>query len=232
MEKYKHIFFDLDHTIWDFEANAKLTMHALYEDFELASIGITNFDNFFNAYSEHNHKLWARYTKGFIRQEELRWKRMWHTLLDYKIANEGLSKEMSTKYLDLLPTRTKLFPYTHELLTYLKSKNYMLHIITNGFEDVQHNKIKNSNLSQYFTNIITSQGSNSVKPEKAIFDYAMQKANAIAANCVMIGDNIDADIQGGINAGIDTIFVNHIQAIPSIKATFEVASLQEITTIL
>ena len=109
---YEHLFFDLDHTLWDFEVNSKETLHNLYEEQNLLAKGIEDFDAFFNQYSHHNHRLWDRYTKGFIKQDELRWKRMWLTLLDYKIADEKLSKEMSHDYLDILPDKTNLFPST------------------------------------------------------------------------------------------------------------------------
>jgi putative hydrolase of the HAD superfamily len=230
--RYKHLFFDLDHTLWDFELNAKETLSELYVKFSLKEKGIDVFDSFFKQYSLHNEKLWDRYTKGFIKQDELRWKRMWLALLDYRIADEALAKKMSAQFLELLPTKKNLFPYTLEILNYLQAKNYQLYLVTNGFENVQYNKIKNSNLQQYFQYVITSEASNSLKPNKEIFEYALQKANAVAKESVMIGDNLDADIQGGINAGIDTIFVNHLNVVPHIKATYEIKHLKELETIL
>ena len=118
---YKDLFFDLDHTLWDFELNAKETMQELYINHHIASLGITDFDAFFNIYAAHNHRLWDRYAKGFIKQEELRWKRIYLSLLDFKIANEQLSKEMSLEFLQILPTKKKLFPHTIEILNYLPS---------------------------------------------------------------------------------------------------------------
>ena len=208
---YKDLFFDLDHTIWDFELNSKETLWDLHLKYELEAKGINNFDEFYSIYSVHNHKLWDRYTKGFIKQEELRWKRIYLSLLDYKIADEALSKEMSVDYLDILPNKKNLFPYTIEILEYLKSKDYSMHLITNGFESVQFKKIKNSNLADYFTEVITSEASNSLKPNKEIFEYALKASNAKLETSIMIGDNESADIQGAINAGMDSIFVNHLQ---------------------
>jgi len=164
--KYRHLFFDLDHTLWDFETNAKETLQDLYLAHQLANLGIADFDAFFERYSYHNERLWDRYTKGFIKQEELRWKRMWLTLLDYKIANEPLSRQLAIAFLELLPTKKNLFPYTIEILNYLSDKGYVMHLITNGFESVQHNKLRNSNLSSYFKVVITSEASNSLKPNK------------------------------------------------------------------
>lgn len=232
MKQYKHLFFDLDHTLWDLEANAKETMYELYIQYKLLEIGITDFDIFFEKYSVHNEKLWNRYTKGFIKQEELRWKRLWLTFLEYKIANEKLSKEMAVDFLNILPTKKNLFPYTIEILEYLKNKNYNLHLITNGFEAVQFKKISNSNIQIFFQEVITSESSNSLKPNKEIFDFALQKARANVQESIMIGDNVEADIQGGINAGMDTVFVNHLNIKTNVQPTFSVTHLQQIENIL
>jgi putative hydrolase of the HAD superfamily len=229
---YKDLFFDLDHTLWDFETNSKETIQELYNTHRLADLGIVDFDGFYSTYSAHNHRLWDRYTKGFIKQEELRWKRVYLSLLDFKVANEPLAKEMSQAYLEILPNKKHLFPYTIEILEYLKQKDYKMHLITNGFESVQFKKIKNSGLADYFIEVITSEASNSLKPKKEIFEYALKNTNATVAESIMIGDNEFADIQGGINMGMDTVFVNHIQAIPTIPATYTITHLKELETIL
>ena len=229
---YSHLFFDLDHTIWDFEMNSKETLLDLHQKFQLADKGITDFDGFYDHYSVHNHRLWDRYTKGFIKQEELRWKRIYLSLLDYKIADEKLSREMSHDYLDILPNKTNLFPYTIEILNYLKAKGYQMHLITNGFESVQFKKIKNSNLAPYFIEVITSEASNSLKPNKEIFEYALDKSKAKLEESIMIGDNESADIQGAINIGMDSVFVNHINAIPTVPATYTITHLKELEAIL
>lgn len=228
---YKDLFFDLDHTIWDFELNSKETLWDLHQQYALEAKGISDFDVFYSNYSVHNHRLWDRYTKGFIKQEELRWKRIYLSLLDYKIADEALSKEMSVDYLDILPNKKNLFPYTIEILDYLKNKNYKMHLITNGFESVQFKKIKNSNLADYFIEVITSEASNSLKPNKEIFDYALKASNAKLASSIMIGDNEAADIQGAINAGMDSIFVNHLQIQPTVPATHTITHLKELEDI-
>lgn len=229
---YKDLFFDLDHTLWDFETNSKECIQELYNRYELAGLGILDFDGFYDTYSAHNHRLWDRYSKGFIKQEELRWKRVYLSLLDFKVANEKLSKEISEAYLEILPNKTNLFPYTIEILDYLKNKDYRMHLITNGFESVQFKKINNSGLSDYFIEVITSEASNSLKPHKDIFEYALKNANASVSESIMIGDNESADIQGGINIGMDTIFVNHIQAVPTVPATYTITHLKELEAIL
>lgn len=228
---YKDLFFDLDHTIWDFELNSKETLWELHLKYDLEAKGIDDFDAFYSLYSVHNHRLWDRYTKGFIKQEELRWKRIYLSLLEYKIADEALSKEMSVDYLDILPNKKNLFPYTIEILEYLKSKDYTMHLITNGFETVQFKKIKNSNVADYFTEVITSEASNSLKPNKEIFEYALKASNAKLETSIMIGDNESADIQGAINVGMDSIFVNHLQIQPTVPATHTITHLKELENI-
>ena len=229
--KYKHLFFDLDHTLWDFEANARATLAVLYEDLSLQEKGIHDFELFYRNYLAHNEKLWEYYRKGLIRQEELRIKRMRMALLDFKIADDELSQQMNVQFLDLLPTRNLLFPYTKEILQYLADKNYELHLITNGFEKVQHSKLKYSGLDLFFKEVITSESSNSIKPNKEIFEYAFQKTNAQPATSIMIGDTIEVDIQGAINAGIDQVFVNHTGITTEIKPTYIVNSLKELEKI-
>ncbi|MFT3909122.1 MAG: YjjG family noncanonical pyrimidine nucleotidase [Ferruginibacter sp.] len=232
MPAYKHIFFDLDHTLWDFDTNAKSTLSELFIEFELHLKVTPVFDDFYKKYLHHNEILWERYQKGFISADELKWRRMWRTLLDFKIGDELLSKKLSQRFLEILPTKKEVFPYTFEILTYLKQKNYSLHLITNGFENTQWTKLRNSGMDHFFTHVITSEGSNSLKPKKEIFDYALLKANASLKESIMIGDNLDADIQGAINAGMDCVFVNHINATDMfVKPTYTVTHLDQLENI-
>ena len=226
--KYRHLFFDLDHTLWDFEANAHATLEELYTTLSLEEKGINDFNLFYRNYLAHNEMLWERYRNGFIKQDELRIKRMRLALLDFKIANDELAEKMNVQFLDLLPTRTLVFPYCFEILDYLVEKKYALHLITNGFEDVQHSKLKYSGLAKYFTEVITSESSNSLKPNKEIFEYAFSKSNAKPEESIMIGDNIDVDILGAMNAGIDSVFVNHNKIETSVKPTYTITSLNEL----
>lgn len=228
---YKHLFFDLDHTLWDFESNARLTLEELHDRLKLQEYGISNFDDFFERYNYHNTRLWERYRKGFIKRDELRLKRMRLTLLDFKIGNEALAKTMDVQFLDQLPTRTLLFSNALEILDYLRTKGYALHLITNGFDTVQHNKLKYSGLTPYFEAVITSEASNSLKPNKAIFDYAFNKTGAAPSESIMLGDDIEADIEGARNAGIDQVFVNHKQITEPVNATYTVSSLIELKNI-
>lgn len=230
--KYKHLFFDLDHTLWDFDANARTTLLQLHTDLNLPEKGIHDFDLFYRNYLVHNETLWAKYRAGHIRQDELRLKRMWLALLDFKIADEALAQQMNELFLQLLPTRNLLFPDTLDVLGYLRQKGYGLHLITNGFEEVQHSKLRHSGLSDFFKVVVTSECSNSLKPQKEIFDYALAKTGARVNESLMIGDTPDVDVAGALNAGMDAVHVNYNGQASEVKATYTVRHLKELKEFL
>jgi putative hydrolase of the HAD superfamily len=230
---YKHIFWDLDHTLWDFDTNAQLTLQFLYTKYQLNNLGINNFDAMYKSYLIHNERLWDKYRKGQIKQQDLRWKRMNYVLIDFKIINETLAKALSVDFLNELPNRNALFAGSLEILEHLAKKNYAQHIITNGFEEVQWQKLKHSGLQPYFATVTTSEASFSLKPHQQIFEYALQKANATAEQSIMIGDNLEVDIEGAQTVNMDTVWVNHINA-PSnqIKPTHIITQLKQLEKIL
>jgi putative hydrolase of the HAD superfamily len=229
---YKHLFFDLDHTLWDFETNSKETLQELFLSHQLNETVTPDFKLFFEKYSYHNKRLWDRYHHGFITQDDLKWKRMWHTLLEFKRGDEKLSKQLSGEFLEILPNKKKLFPYTIEILDYLTKKQYKLHLITNGFDNVQWRKLDNSNIGHYFSSVITSQLACCLKPNKEIFDFAIAKAGCCYRESIMLGDNLDADIQGAMSAGMDTVFVNHLKEETVLKPTHVIHHLKELEGIL
>jgi putative hydrolase of the HAD superfamily len=229
--KYRHLFFDLDHTLWDFDANARATLEQLHLDLRLIDRGIHNFDQFYKNYLQHNEILWARYRSGQIRQDELRLKRMVLALLDFKVADDALAREMNDLFLNLLPTRTLLFPGTIELLDYLKNKGYQLHIITNGFEETQHSKLQHSRLAPYFKHVITSEISNSLKPYREIFEFALEKTGAEVEESIMIGDSLEVDVTGAMGVGMDQVHVNFADLPQDIKPTYTVKTLGELQEI-
>ncbi|HEV7333373.1 MAG TPA: YjjG family noncanonical pyrimidine nucleotidase [Flavisolibacter sp.] len=230
--KYKHLFFDLDHTLWDFDTNARLTMEQLHVNFRLPEKGIHDFDRFHQAYLAHNERLWAEYRNGHIKQDELRLKRMWLCLLDFNIDDEELAMQMNELFLQLLPSRNLLFPDTIEVLQYLQQKGYGLHLITNGFEEVQHNKLKNSGLAPFFKVVVTSECSNSLKPQREIFDYALHKTGATVEESLMIGDTLDVDVAGALNIGMDAVHVNYNRKEQDIQPTYTIYHLQELKNFL
>ncbi len=229
--KYKHLFFDLDHTLWDFDTNAKLTLAELYDTLLLREKGVDDFDKFYKNYLAHNHNLWARYRQGLVQQAELRVKRMKLALLDFKIGDAKLAETMSKNFLELLPTQNILFPYAMEILEYLSCKGYKLHLITNGFEEVQHHKIIRSKINRYFDKVVTSELSNALKPHKQIFDFALAATHAQAEESIMLGDDLEADIRGACNAGLDQVYINHRKVPHHFTPTYEVFSLKELEDI-
>ena len=230
--KYRHLFFDLDHTLWDFDANARATLEQLHIDLKLVDKGINDFDLFYKNYLQHNEVLWKRYRNGQIKQDELRIKRMWLTLLDFKIADEDLSRQLNELFLQLLPTRTILFPDTKEVLQYLVDKGYHLHLITNGFEATQHARLQHCGLDVFFEQVITSEGSESLKPQKEIFEYAFRKTGAKANDSLMIGDTLDVDILGAMNVGMDQVHVNYNNSAQDLEPTYTIKTLQELKAFL
>lgn len=229
--RYEHLFFDLDHTLWDFETNARDTLHEVFEINSLQERGIDNIHFFVERYCYHNDCLWKKYTEGTIRQDLLRWKRMWLTLLDFKIADEILSKKMATEFLERLPYKKNIFPHTKEILQYLLNKNYRIHLVTNGFDQIQNEKLKSSELNHFFEAVITAEASNSLKPHAEIFEFALQKTGAQKKQSIMLGDNPEADIKGAMNAGLDAVFVNHLKIKTTVKPTFTVHHLKELELI-
>jgi putative hydrolase of the HAD superfamily len=230
---YDQLFFDLDHTIWDFDTNSEATLLDLFHELKLNERATGDFNHFHTTYHHHNEIYWDRFRKGFINREELRWKRMWRTLVDFKITDETLAKQMSERYLDILPTKTNLFPHCIELLEYLTEKKYPMHLITNGFEKTQYQKIKNSGIDRFFTHMVTSEQAGIMKPHAAIFEYALNKANTTASQSIMIGDTLEVDMLGAINAGIDTAYFNPAQPpTEKIKPTYVIDNLGELFKIL
>jgi putative hydrolase of the HAD superfamily len=231
--KYKHIFFDLDHTLWDFETNAYLVLEQLYHAYNLEGRGVPSFREFHQTYMVHNEKLWDRFRKGFINRNDLRTKRFRMTLLDFKIGDDKLCDALGTQFLEELPAQTALFPHAKEVLEYLAAKNYPMHMITNGFEDTQMRKMKSSGIDHFFTHVITSESAGSLKPYREIFDYAVTKAAATCDSSIMIGDALDIDIIGAYNAGIDQVYFNpQVPANGTLKPTYVINSLHELKQIL
>ncbi len=230
-KKYKHLFFDLDHTLWDFDGNSEATMQQLYREFELEAQGVDNFNEMFSRFNEHNDRLWEKYRTGIIKRDELRWKRMHYMLLDYKIGDTALAHEMSSAFLEILPTRTLLMPFAKEILEYCRAQGYEMHLITNGFETTQRMKLQYSGIARYFDQLVTSERCNAMKPHKDIFDFALGTTRAKKHESIMIGDAIDVDIFGAINAGWDTVFYNPKNVTHNRIPTYEVESLEELLTI-
>lgn len=219
-DRIKHIFFDLDHTIWDFDKNAEETLHELYHTYELSSLGLHSADLFIATYTVNNHQLWARYHVGEITKDELRATRFRKTFIDLGLHPDTIPDRFEDDYVRICPTKTNLFPEAHETLSYLHAK-YHLHLISNGFKESTEMKIERNDLGKYFRNVVISEVVGINKPDKAIFQFALDAARAEKHHSVMIGDSIEADIRGAQQFGIEAIYFN-----PCMKETPEDVSLQ------
>lgn len=231
-DRYRYLFFDLDHTLWDFEKNSVQTLMVMHDQLGLKQLGIEDFDDFNAVYHQINDKLWDRFRKGFLSREELRWKRMFQTLIHYRIYDEQRAKEMSELYLEILPTQNHLFPYAKEILQYCSDKNYELHLITNGFELTQYQKLNNAGIAQYFQRMITSEQAMSMKPQPEIFEYAFQQTGAESHNSLMIGDALDIDVLGAARVGMDQVYFNPHSNPHADQPTYEISCLSALKNIV
>ena len=220
----KHIFFDLDHTLWDFDKNSKLTFEQIFEEQNLN----INIDTFLAIYMPINLKYWRLFRENKILKEDLRYKRLKEAFdaLNFKISDEQINI-ISEDYIRYLPNHNYLFEGTFELLEYL-IKKYELHIITNGFEEVQNIKLKKSGIDKYFKEVITSECIGVKKPNPKIFEFALEKAKAAAHNSVMIGDSYEADVEGAINVGMKAIyFTNNNKTSSKVSSVKSLAEIKQ-----
>ncbi len=221
------IFFDLDHTLWDFEKNSALAFRQVIEELNLPF----SIDEFLMYYVEINNTYWDKYSLNQITQDELRVGRISDTFskLNYNSTLEEIL-EVGNRYIGYLPNHNHLFEGAIELLDYLKPK-YKLHIITNGFSVVQEQKLRKSNIYDYFQSITDSELAGVKKPDSKIFEFAISSANATIEKSIMIGDNLIADVQGAQNIGMDVIFYNeHYKEVDS--SIVQVNDLLEIKNLL
>ncbi|MBN2637785.1 MAG: YjjG family noncanonical pyrimidine nucleotidase [Bacteroidales bacterium] len=230
-KKYKHLFFDLDRTLWDFEKSAKEAFHDLFFKYKLNDIGIQSPEEFHMKFSKHNNRLWDLYREGKIEKEILIWKRFFDTFREYGTYDEELSKNVGQDYLFISPRIVNLYPNAIEILEYLKP-NYHLHIITNGFLEVQKIKISTSKIEHFFKNMITSEEAGVKKPHPDIFSYALQQSRAKAEESLMIGDDYEVDILGARNVGIDQVLFDPEAEYLLNGCTYKISNLIELKEIL
>lgn len=206
----KDIFFDLDHTIWDFDKNADETLRELYPKYHFDKlIGKADPDLFIEVYTANNHRVWGLYHQGKIDKPTLRKLRFADTFSQLGVDPSLFPTTFEEEYLRVCPTKTNLFPNAIETLEYLQSK-YRLHLISNGFQEACEKKLEHSNLKSYFTTIVISEIFGVNKPDPRIFAHALENGKANRESSIMIGDNLDADIRGAQNAGLDAIFFNAV----------------------
>ncbi len=227
--KITDIFFDLDHTLWDFDANSKSAFAKLLEKNNLP----LSIDEFCQTYKPINTAYWEEYSQGKKSKKEVKFGRLTDTFFSLGIKTDReFINAFAHDYLQFLKKETKLIEGSVEILEYLKDK-YRLHILTNGFIEIQEGKIHNTGLTKYFDQIISSEEIGKQKPHPDVFKYALNKAKTFAHKSIMIGDNFKSDILGAINAGMKVIFFDlHNQATVDRKIIPKVNSLPEIREFL
>ncbi|HNQ62148.1 MAG TPA: YjjG family noncanonical pyrimidine nucleotidase [Bacteroidia bacterium] len=228
---YRHIFFDLDNTIWDFEQNSREALIEIYHKHDLPRLGVKSVELFIDKYRERNEMMWEQYRLGTIDKTTLRDKRFALTFWDMGLDAEAAPAALADDYLSISPKKTILFPHAHEVLGYLAEK-YKLHIITNGFEEAQSIKMQESKLLPYFEEVIISEHTGFRKPDNRIFEYALKKTMARAGESIMIGDGLEVDVLGALNAGMDAIYFNPEKKSHTEILTYEIKSLDELKSIL
>lgn len=232
INKIKHILFDLDHTLWDFAVNSDATMRVVWEKYALAN-WFESYEEFHRIYDMHNSILWNQYGVGMISKEQLKVARFWRPLEGAGLNDWKLSKEISDFYLDDTTTRlNKVMPGALETLSALKEKGYDMHIVTNGFKEVQYKKTKNSGIGQYINQIFISEEIGFMKPRKEFFDIVLSRINATPQECALVGDSPDNDINGAQEYGIRTFFYNSRNCMAEGMNTETIDSLPDLLKVL
>lgn len=205
MKNVTHVFFDLDHTLWDFDKNSKLAFQRVFAAYNIN----VNIHDFITVYEPINAAYWKKYRENKVTKDQLRIGRLADSFhaLQLSFSNSDLNK-LAHKYIEELPQNNYLFDGAIPLLTYLEKK-YSLHIITNGFQEVQHKKMKNSGLFSFFKTITASEEVGLKKPHPVVFKTALKKAHTLAKSSIMIGDSLEADIIGAQNVGMKAIYFNY-----------------------
>lgn len=231
MKSYTCIFFDLDHTLWDFETNSCETLRELYATYKLNMCGVDECKKFEQQFKKVNVQLWDLYDRGLIDSQVIRKERFKQVLEHFQIYDEKLCLDLSVEYLEKCPTKAGLIPHAMETLHYL-SKKYPMTVVTNGLEEVQHVKLTSGNLHRFFQHVVTSQKAGHKKPSREIFEYAMRANRVTCDQVIMIGDNLLTDIGGAMNASIDTVFFNPEEVAHTVNVKHEIRSLAELQNIL
>ena len=231
MQKYHHIFFDLDHTLWDFEKNASETLTDLYRQYELMAFNQFSELTFIEKFRQVNYQLWDLFNKGSIEKAEIREKRFNTIFTELGLLPDQIPADFGEDYIKICPRKSNTMPHALEVLEYLHDK-YVLCIITNGFDDVQEIKLSSANIKKYFKEIITSESIGSKKPQKEIFEYALKLSRAEVGKSIMVGDNLYTDIEGARGVNMDQIYYNPNDLSHKEKVTYEINCLSELSAIL
>jgi len=231
LTNYQHIFFDLDKTLWDYDRNSNEALVEIHSHEKLSEKYSLDVNSFIDVYNEVNILMWQYHREGKLDKEGLRSQRFILVLEQLGIKEDSLAARLNEGYMRSAMNKTNLMPHAIEILNHLFEK-YKLHIITNGFEESQRHKIKNSGIDKYFTNIITCESADCTKPDRKIFEFALRAADAKRRTSLMVGDHLEVDIVGARRVGIDQAYVNSSPMRRREKVTYHVNTLLELKKIL
>lgn len=229
-KEYTTLFFDLDDTLWDTAANSKESMSEIYAQYGFDKY-YSSFEGFYTIYLENNNKLWDCYNKGLLKKEELMEQRFKKLFEKYTEMSETESKDLNDAFMYNTSKKTKTVDGAIDLLQKLQRK-YQLHIISNGFTEVQYTKLEGAGLASFFDKVILSDAVGVNKPDSRIFKYALSEASAQKSESLMIGDTYDTDIVGAMNYGIDQVWFNLKKLQVEKNPTYEIDSLLKLNYIL
>ncbi len=228
---YKHLFFDLDHTLWDFDRNSAESIAELFDTFRLTDAGVGSAAEFSTHFIAVNRQLWADYDRDLITHDYIRTNRFPMVFRSLGVDEMAIHTDLNAEYLRLLPRKTHLLESARDALDHLKGR-YAMHIITNGFADIQAIKMDSAQISHYFTHVVTNGVIDAKKPNPAIFRYALDLSGADVSESLMIGDNYEADILGAKGVGMDTVFYNTAGDIVPDPPTHDIRHWNELMGIL
>lgn len=224
---YKHLFFDLDHTLWDFHTNQIITLKELFKKYKLEKY-FRNFDGFFEQYMPINISLWHKYQQGKIPKKDVKTGRFYQTFLKAGFDDMETAIAFADDFVKNNSLQTNVIPSAFELLDYLKQKKYHLYIITNGFKEAQHTKMERSGLTPYFEKTFISEDIGVSKPHQKFFEHAVKTVNAKKSESLVIGDSLENDIKGAREFGIDQVFYNPEGIRHNEKVFKEIKTLKEL----
>lgn len=230
LKTYSAVFIDWDDTLWDFHANAYIAMEKAYEKYDLQRY-FHSFQHFYNLYEGRNRELWAEYAQGNITKDNLQRERFQYPFRMVNQEDDDLAGQVGNDFLELTIQQNKLITGAKELMAYLAQK-YPIIVLSNGFKEVQYRKIATSGLQEYITHVVLSEEVGVQKPNKLIFEYALKLINKKASEVMMIGDNMETDIMGAAEMGMDTIYLSKNMTSTTDYPTYTVQTLREIQNIL
>lgn len=230
---YKLLFFDLDHTLWDYTSNSEETLRELYQKYSLHELGNFCTDTFCKTFDTVNRELWVLNESGKIRRDELRRQRFVRVLeaLGARGVADAVTQGLDRDFMAQCPAKPGLLPYAREVLEYFYPR-FPLYVLTNGFRDVQDIKLEAAGIMHYFSGVFTAEDAGAAKPDAAFFSHVLKATGSKPADCLMIGDNLKADIIGALSAGIDSVYYNPYKRAYHVPVQQEIHCLSELMKML